>query len=130
VEGWIADIVFRAHMMAAHALQKDIARRFGEPAPEAIAEARRRPFAPRGRVRADQPLAAAATLTAASAATAASARAAWNWLAAQPATRRLAEEVSRPDGPIAASGLVAGARRHGLPILRQLRRSTAQMLRR
>jgi hypothetical protein len=47
LEGWFVDILFRGHMMAARALQKDIARRFGEPPPAAIAAARRRPFAPR-----------------------------------------------------------------------------------
>jgi hypothetical protein len=47
LEGWLVDILFRGHMMAARALQKDIARRFGEPPAAAIAAARRRPFAPR-----------------------------------------------------------------------------------
>lgn len=47
LEGWLVDVVFRGHMMAARALQKDIARRFGEPSAAAVAEARRRPFAPR-----------------------------------------------------------------------------------
>jgi Domain of unknown function (DUF4112) len=47
LEGWLVDILFRGHMMAARALQKDIARRFGEPSRAAILEARRRPFAPR-----------------------------------------------------------------------------------
>jgi|SRR5215472_1026609 len=47
VEGWLADFVFRGHMFAANALQKDIAARFGAPPRAAIAEARRRPFAPR-----------------------------------------------------------------------------------
>jgi hypothetical protein len=47
LEGWFVDALFRGHMMAARALQKDIARRFGEPPPAAIAAARRRPFAPR-----------------------------------------------------------------------------------
>src|SRR5579863_7692634 len=47
LEGWLVDILFRGHMMAANALQKDIAARFGEPAREDILEARRRPFAPR-----------------------------------------------------------------------------------
>jgi len=47
IEGWLVDILFRGHMMAARALQKDIARRFGEPPQAAILEARRRPFAPR-----------------------------------------------------------------------------------
>ncbi|MFI4933147.1 MAG: DUF4112 domain-containing protein [Caulobacterales bacterium] len=47
LEGWLVDFFFRGHMMAAHALQKDIARRHGEPSRAAIEEARRRPFAPR-----------------------------------------------------------------------------------
>ena len=47
IEGWLVDILFRGHMMAARALQKDIAQRFGEPPRAAILEARRRPFAPR-----------------------------------------------------------------------------------
>lgn len=47
LEGWLVDVLFRGHMMAANALQKDIARRFGQPPAEAIADARRRPFAPR-----------------------------------------------------------------------------------
>ena len=46
LEGWLVDILFRGHMMAANALQKDIARRFGAPPPGMILEARRRPFAP------------------------------------------------------------------------------------
>lgn len=45
LEGWLVDILFRGHMMAASALQKDITRRFGKPPPVAIDEARRRPFA-------------------------------------------------------------------------------------
>ena len=45
-EGWLADFFFRGHMMAAHALQKDIARRYGAPPREMILQARRRPFAP------------------------------------------------------------------------------------
>jgi hypothetical protein len=45
LEGWLVDILFRGHMLAAGALQKDIARRFGEPSPEAIEAVRRRPFA-------------------------------------------------------------------------------------
>ncbi len=45
LEGWLVDILFRGHMMAARALQKDIARRFGEPPREAVLAARRRPFA-------------------------------------------------------------------------------------
>jgi hypothetical protein len=43
-------------MMAARALQKDIARRFGEPSRQAIEAARRRPFATPAPV--DEPLAA------------------------------------------------------------------------
>ncbi|HUZ12170.1 MAG TPA: DUF4112 domain-containing protein [Caulobacteraceae bacterium] len=45
LEGWLVDFLFRGHMMAANALQKDIARRHGRPTPAAVAEARRRPFA-------------------------------------------------------------------------------------
>ncbi len=45
LEGWLVDVLFRGHMMAARALQRDIARRFGEPPREAIIEVRRRPFA-------------------------------------------------------------------------------------
>ena len=45
--GPLIDIFFRGHMLAAGALQKDIARRFGAPPAQAIDEARRRPFAPR-----------------------------------------------------------------------------------
>jgi Domain of unknown function (DUF4112) len=44
LEGWLVDILFRGHMMAAHALQKDIARRFGAPSQQAVADARRHPF--------------------------------------------------------------------------------------
>ncbi len=47
LEGWLVDLLFRGHMMAARALQKDIARRFGEPPREAILDVRRRPFARR-----------------------------------------------------------------------------------
>lgn len=47
LEGWLVDLLFRGHMMAARALQKDIARRFGEPARDAIVDVRRRPFARR-----------------------------------------------------------------------------------
>jgi hypothetical protein len=50
IEGWLVDVLFRGHMMAARALQKDIARRYGEPSREAIEGARRRPFATRTRV--------------------------------------------------------------------------------
>jgi hypothetical protein len=48
-EGWLVDILFRGHMHAANALQKDIARRFGAPDPDWVEAARRRPFAPRAR---------------------------------------------------------------------------------
>jgi len=44
LEGWLVDLLFRGHMMAAHALQKDIAARFGKPPSEAITQARRHPF--------------------------------------------------------------------------------------
>jgi hypothetical protein len=44
LEGWLVDFLFRGHMMAANALQKDIELRFGEPAWEAIDDARRHPF--------------------------------------------------------------------------------------
>ena len=47
IEGWLVDILFRGHLLAAGALQKDIARRFGLPSPERIEAARRRPFSPR-----------------------------------------------------------------------------------
>jgi hypothetical protein len=50
IEGWLVDVLFRGHMMAARALQKDIARRFGEPPREAVEAARRRPFATRAPV--------------------------------------------------------------------------------
>jgi hypothetical protein len=50
LEGWLVDVLFRGHMMAARALQKDIARRFGEPPRETVEAARRRPFAPRAPV--------------------------------------------------------------------------------
>jgi hypothetical protein len=46
IEGWLADFLFRGHMFAANALQRDIVARFGEPAPAAIEEARRNPFGP------------------------------------------------------------------------------------
>ncbi len=46
LEGWLVDILFRGHMMAATALQKDIALRFGAPSQGAIRAVRRRPFAP------------------------------------------------------------------------------------
>jgi hypothetical protein len=44
IEGWLVDILFRGHLLAAGALQKDIARRFGQPSRERIEAARRRPF--------------------------------------------------------------------------------------
>ena len=44
VEGWFVDVFFRAHMMAANALQSDIAARFGEPAPAAVRRVRRQPL--------------------------------------------------------------------------------------
>jgi hypothetical protein len=44
IEGWLVDFLFRGHLFAANALQRDIALRFGEPPAEVIAEARRRPF--------------------------------------------------------------------------------------
>jgi hypothetical protein len=44
LEGWLVDILFRGHMLAANALQRDIAARFGAPAADAIADARRHPF--------------------------------------------------------------------------------------
>ena len=44
IEGWFIDIFFRAHMMAANALQRDIAARFGEPAAQAVRRARRWPL--------------------------------------------------------------------------------------
>ena len=47
LEGWLVDILFRGHMMAANALQKDIGRRFGAPSRAAILQARQRPFAGR-----------------------------------------------------------------------------------
>ena len=57
LEGWLVDVLFRGHMMAARALQKDIARRFGEPPREAVLEVRRRPFAARS-LQSRSPLAA------------------------------------------------------------------------
>jgi len=45
VEGWLADFLFRGHMFAANALQRDIAARFGEPSRQTIDAARRNPFA-------------------------------------------------------------------------------------
>jgi hypothetical protein len=46
MEGWLADFLFRGHMFAANALQRDIAARFGEPAIAAVEAARRNPFGP------------------------------------------------------------------------------------
>lgn len=45
IVGQTFDFFFRGHLMAANALQKDIARRHGAPHEAAIADARRRPFA-------------------------------------------------------------------------------------
>ena len=44
LEGWLVDILFRGHLLAANALQRDIAARFGKPPAEAITDARRHPF--------------------------------------------------------------------------------------
>ena len=44
IVGQTFDFFFRGHLMAANALQKDIARRHGAPPQHAIADARRRPF--------------------------------------------------------------------------------------
>ena len=46
IEGWLADFLFRGHMFAANALQRDIAARFGAPARAAVDAARRNPFRP------------------------------------------------------------------------------------
>jgi len=46
LEGWLVDFLFRGHMHAANALQKDLGRRFGAPAADAVRDVRRRPFAP------------------------------------------------------------------------------------
>jgi hypothetical protein len=43
MEGWLVDVLFRGHMRAANALQKDIVRRFGAPPQSAIRAVRRRP---------------------------------------------------------------------------------------
>lgn len=45
IVGQTFDFFFRGHLMAANALQKDIARRHGAPHEAATADARRRPFA-------------------------------------------------------------------------------------
>lgn len=50
LEGWLADFLFRGHMFAANALQRDIAARFGEPARSVVEEARRNPFGVRSTV--------------------------------------------------------------------------------
>jgi len=47
VEGWLVDVLFRGHMFAANALQRDIERRYGLPADADIRRAREAPFAPR-----------------------------------------------------------------------------------
>ena len=44
IVGQTFDFFFRGHLMAATALQKDIARRHGAPPQHAIDDARRRPF--------------------------------------------------------------------------------------
>ena len=49
VEGWLVDVFFRAHMMAANALQRDIAARFGEPSRDTRRQARIWRFASVGR---------------------------------------------------------------------------------
>ena len=36
LEGWLVDVLFRGHMLAANALQRDIARRFGAPVANAM----------------------------------------------------------------------------------------------
>jgi len=46
----VVDILFRGHLLAANALQKDIARRFGKPSKDAIAEVRKKPFGGRAQV--------------------------------------------------------------------------------
>ncbi len=46
VAGQAVDFFFRGHLMAAVALQKDIAGRHGAPAADAIDQVRRHPFAP------------------------------------------------------------------------------------
>ncbi|HEY5106395.1 MAG TPA: DUF4112 domain-containing protein [Caulobacteraceae bacterium] len=50
VAGQAVDFFFRGHLMAAVALQKDIARRHGAPAADAIEQVRRHPFAALGRM--------------------------------------------------------------------------------
>jgi hypothetical protein len=44
VEGYLVDLLFRGHMFAANALQRDIERRFGLPAEADIRRARQAPF--------------------------------------------------------------------------------------
>lgn len=44
IDGWFVDVFFRAHMMAANALQADIAARFGEPAPTLVHRVRKQPI--------------------------------------------------------------------------------------
>jgi hypothetical protein len=44
LEGWLVDIFFRGHLLAANALQKDIQRRYGKPEKDAVADARKQPF--------------------------------------------------------------------------------------
>lgn len=56
IEGWLADIFFRGHMMAANALQKDIAARFGEPPREQVRAARRNPFGARHEAASPNPI--------------------------------------------------------------------------
>jgi hypothetical protein len=55
LEGVLVGILFRGHMMAARSLQKDIARRFGEPPRADVLQVRHHPFAPRASLA--QPLA-------------------------------------------------------------------------
>jgi hypothetical protein len=45
IEGWLFDVLFRGHMLAANALQRDIARRFGVPS-DAMPQSRSRPVSP------------------------------------------------------------------------------------
>ena len=46
LEGAAVDFLFRGHLMAANALQKDIARRYGPPSAAEVASAFRWPFRP------------------------------------------------------------------------------------
>ena len=50
IEGWLVDILFRGHMLAANALQRDIERRFGAPSPADVRRAWRRPLPAAGRL--------------------------------------------------------------------------------